>query len=263
MVNKRGSKQAQVTIFVIIALVIVVAIGIVFAIKKMMVQSGEILADPKENPKEYVRGCTRIAMKAAEKNIMPKGGFSNPTEYIFFNKTKISWLCYTQFEKQLCINQHPALGNEIEKEIKTIILPEVKKCFDKVKSELSQNNYQEGELTLEVSIEPKKIIAKINKKITYTSNSQQNSIETFDTSISSPTYDFVRMSMEIVNTEVSCSCSAGDTCNADVVEITRENPAYELRKFITGDSEEIYTIKEIATGKEFNAAIRNCVPKIP
>ncbi|MDP7521220.1 MAG: hypothetical protein QF567_03225, partial [Candidatus Pacearchaeota archaeon] len=50
-------------------------------------------------------------------------------------------------------------------------------------------------------------------------------------------------------------------CNFDELGYNILHPQYDVRKFITGNSDIIYTIKDIGTEEDFVFAIRSC--KLP
>jgi hypothetical protein len=250
------NKKVQITIFVIIAIVLVVSIALIF----IFVQKPSIKISP-ENPgtiKSYIEKCARDATEEAEKLVIPQGGFLEPSSYLLYNDTKVAWLCYTPFNKQLCSNRHPMLNKEIEKEIENYIKPKIEGCFNDIKTKLKNYDYKEELLSIDVEILSKNIYVNMTKKITYTKYDRTISLENFDAQIKSPVYDFIRLATEIVNQEVSCDCTR-ETCNADVIALNRLNRDFEISRFITGRNEKIYTIKDILTNKKFNFAVRNCV----
>ena len=246
-------KRSQITIFVILALIIVVIIALIFSLSKTdIVQK---LFGPKD-PVFEIKTCAENSAKLFTEKLMPTGGVLNPPNYLLFNNINAVWMCYTPFENQICINKHPALASEIEKEILDNIQPTIEQCFDALENELE--NYQAGELAFSIEIVPTKIRIKINKQISYTSNEQVVNIENFDTSINSPMYTFVSLTNEVLNQEVSCNCLQ-ETCNADILKMDRENQDFQVKRFVTGNNEKVYTITEKDSGKEFNFAVRNCV----
>ena len=66
-----------------------------------------------------------------------------------------------------------------------------------------------------------------------------------------PIYEFAKISMEIVNQEIRF-------CNFDELGFNILHPKYDIKKFITGDSDIIYNIKDAETGEQFKFAIKSC-----
>lgn len=248
-------KKSQVTIFVIIAIVIIVAIAGAFILIK---KTGTTSLSINENPKAYMENCMKKASEEALKKIIPVGGLLNQDKSFLFNKQKVIFLCYTMLNRELCTNEHPMLNIEIQNQIISDIKPKVEKCFAEVASSLRDYDYKEiaGELKAEIS--PNILIIKSDKKITYTKNEEINSISGFNTRVNSALWDFISLSNKIVNQEVNCDCGV-NSCNADVLKLSLENPEFEIEHFVAGSEEEVYSIKELLTEQIFNIAIRNCV----
>jgi len=253
------SKKGQLSLFIIIAIIIVVLfIGAFYFIN----QNSE-MQKAKKDPSGYVRtqiqACAEQAAEEAERSVILHGGFSNPTNYMMFNNTKVTFLCYAENNLELCINNHPMLNLEIQKQIESYVKPKLEKCFNDVKEMWKDYNYKEENLVFTTEIQPKELKLNIAKKISFTVSEQTINLETFNTKISSPLYDFVRLTNEIINQELDCNCGQ-EACNAKTVELMKNNQNFEVTKPVySGKSEEVYRITESITGKTFNFAIRNCV----
>jgi len=252
-------KRSQVTVFVIIAIVMIAAIAGTFMLIK---RAGTVSLSPAENPNEYMQDCMKKAADTAIVKIIPSGGLINQNKYFLFNKTQVTYICYTMLDKELCTNEHPMLTTEIQNQIIEEIKPKVEKCFAVVADALSSYDYQEasGELTAEIS--PSLVKIKSAKKISYNKDENAVSIEGFSAQINSALWDFSILSGKIANAEVNCNCGE-ESCNADVLKLSLANPDYELDHFVAGSGEEVYSIREILTGKVFNIAFRNCVKGEP
>ena len=253
------SKRSQVTLFVIIALIIVVLIIAVFLLKNQTQNKISL----KENPSDYVRvsiqKCAEQAGMEAEKLVIIHGGFLSPTNSMAFNGTNISYLCWASQNLELCTNEHPLLNLEIQKEIESYVKPKLEKCFNDVKAQLNSYGYSEGDLILSSEIVPNELKLGITKKISFKINDNSVNLENFDTKIISPLYDFIRITNEIINQELKCNCGF-ESCNAKTVELNRNNQNFDISKPVfTADGREVYLIEELLTGKRFGFAIRNCV----
>jgi len=258
MIKKRKS---QVTVFIIIAIFIVASIIIIFTAlhKPSTGDSGEQAISPSDDPKGYIQKCARDATTPAFKEIIPHGGFFNPTNYVKRSGIEVALLCYTENNYQLCTNVHPVIEKEMEDEMYGYVEPIVQECFEDVKASHARYNYQEEPLNMSIVILPGQIAININKKISYERNDAIVSIDNFDTKINSPAFDFVRITKQIINDEVSCDCLT-ETCNTDIPGLNEMNREYTITKPVySGNGEEIYVIEEDLSGKEFNFAIRNCV----
>ena len=255
-IGEKMNQKAQLTIFVIIAIVIVAAIVAMF----ILIGKQKITAiSPVENPKAYIEDCIKTNTEAILLKIIPVGGLLNPENSFFFSETKVTMICSTIFNNKLCTNNHPMLNSEIENEIALSIKPAVEKCFAKVANSLVGYDYTaETQTDLKAEITPKMLSVKATKKIAYNKGGQAITLEDFNVRFNSGLWDFVSITGEIVNQEIRCNCPS-ESCNADFVKISLENPRYEVGHFVAGSGEEVYSITELDTGQKFNIALRNCV----
>jgi hypothetical protein len=253
------SKRSQITIFIIIAILIIGAIALVFLI--MPKSSNNISADNIGTISSYIDNCATENALKLEKEIIKHSGLFNITgNSMVFNGSKIAFFCYTNSYDVLCNTEYPVLTSEIEEQIYDYLKQKLDKCFENVGERLSKYNYKEEPMVLSVEILPDKIKLNINKKITYTINEQTKAIENFNTAINSPLFEFIRISQEIVNQEVNCDCP-NEACNADINLLNKFNHAdFEITKpLFNSRKEEVYSISEKLSGKQFNFAVKNCV----
>jgi len=259
--KKRGKMNAksQITIFVIIALILVVSIALAFVF--MQPPAAKISAEKPDTTRAYIADCLKDSFEDVEKIVISHGGFLELTnaDSVKFSGKDVLWLCYTSKYEQVCTNKHPMLRVEIEKEIISYVKPQIEKCFLDIKSQLNDYDYKENELVIEANILPRKVYFNITKELSYNIKDRVLTLNNFDSSLNSVLYDFVRLSTEVSNQEVrGCDCSK--TCNADLYQINKENQDFSISKnAMGGDGEEIYVIKETSTAKKFNFAVRNCV----
>jgi len=249
------NKKSQITIFIIIALIIVVSIALVFVLKKPAAQ-GQI--SPIENPKAFVQRCVSGVLEETEANLSAVGGLTDTENKLLNGNIKIAYYCYTPYDGVLCVNEHPMLNKEIEKLILDSAKPKVEKCFSELKSQLAGYDYKEEPMEMNIEINVDSLAAKISKKITYTRNGQIMTAENFDTKINSPLWNFISITGDIMNQELNCDCET-DSCNADMLKLSLDNPDFKITKPENDDRGEIYSIEELDTGKTFSFALRNCV----
>lgn len=252
--NKIRNKSSQITIFVIVALVIIAGMIIYFIAKN----PGEINISPSDNPRGYIDDCVAKALSNVEDSLIKNNGFFDLTGgYINYDNTRVPYYCFASTELSLCTSKHSALSNEIKKEIYSELKPKVDKCFNDVKEQLKNYNYKEGSMNLSIEVTPKKIQIKIIKEISYYKNEQKISFNRFDNFINSPLFEFIFLTNEIVNQELDCRCGE-ESCNADMVKLSMDNREFEITKPYYLNHDEIYSIKEVLSGKKINFAVRNC-----
>ncbi len=257
MENKKANKKGQITIFVIIALILVVGIALIYT----LISGPGAGISYSKNPRAAVELCIRDSVEEAAQLIAENGGqleIDSSMPSIIYDGKSRAFLCHTQNNKELCSGTEPMLAKKIGDGIKDYIAPTVASCFKNLENEFKKYNYQAGETEIDVEILPGNILLKINKEVFYNKGEGQESLNNFDVKLNSPMFEFIRIANRVINDEVNCKCGT-DTCDADTLKISLDNPRFEIKKFTTGGNEEIYRIKETLTKKEFVFAVRNCI----
>jgi len=194
-------KRGQVSIFIIIAIVIVVAaIGIYFIYPRI---TGTPVSS---SPTEFIQNCLEDEIKGNAEQISLNGGSLNPIFYSEYykegEKFNVEYLCYTNENYKQCIMQQPMLKSHIESEIKNSINDRVKKCFDDLENnykkksfavDLKRNNY-------EVVVTPQNIEVILDYDLTLTKGATDKYDE-FIVEIDSNLYRLVNIASEIANGE--------------------------------------------------------------
>ena len=254
--QKKGNR-AQVTIFIILAIVVVSAIVLISFLYIKPSVSRNAFSDPQT----YIQKCIEPIAKEKLNEISEQGGYISPNNFLTYENTKVQYHCYTSQNEQLCTNYEPNLKSQIEKELYNNLQGDVETCFGNLKSSLSGYDYAEEPLSFSVDLVPSGIKFNITKKITISRNEQTKVVSDFHFSLSDPIYDFIRLENRIVNEEVTCNCPE-ESCSADVLALSKENFNFDIRLFISGKNEKVYSLKEINTGRDFMFSVRNCV-KLP
>ncbi len=252
---KTTSKRGQLTIFIIVGIILVVAILMIYSF--VISPSAEI--NPKENPREYILGCMKDALKDSQEKILPQGGYISPSKYIFYDKTKVPYFCYTSAEKQICTILEPMYKNHLQDELEVDSIGKINSCFETLKKSFSTAyEYAESAKEYSIDIQPEKLIAKIDKTITLSKDGDTQELNQFIYEEASPLFDFIIISNDILTKETLCDCEH-ETCSGDVVALSRRNSDYELELFITGTNEKVYSIRDILTNKQLQFSVRNCI----
>jgi len=244
------SKRSQVTIFIILALIIVVAIALIF----VLFRKPTISLSPEDNPQAYIEKCVKDAAEEALDILMPQGSYIEPTNYVLYENNKIGYLCYNTNFYQQCINQEPMLIKHIEQEIIDYIEPKITGCFNSLRGELREKDYEVTMKSMKINAElqPKKVIINIDRVFELVKNKETRSFTKFKTQVLSPVYELSEIALEIVNQEAKF-------CYFEYLGYMIFYPKYNIEKFVTGDDAKIYTLTEIITNKKFKFAIKSCV----
>jgi len=135
------NKKGQVTIFIIVALLIV-AIGALVYILSPGLRSA--IGQESNNPYEYLRTCIEEDAKNNIEIISSQGGSLNPEHYYLYEDSNIEYLCYTNQDYDTCIIQQPLLAQHIQSEIKNSIEGLVSQCFSAMSESFENKGYDVG-----------------------------------------------------------------------------------------------------------------------
>jgi len=245
------NKKAQVAIWIILAILLVVSI-IIFALlsRKPTLTSQELL-----NPKAYIEKCTRQSVNDALDPILEHGGFINPENYKLYETIKVSYLCKNSENVHGCINQHPALLSEIDKEIENYIYPRIYQCFLQLKNELVNRGreFEFGEINLSVDLILGKVIVDVNGEMVITSGEETSKYNGVKVEVISSIYDLANVAVKILNDERKY-------CYFEYVGYMILYPRFSIEKWVMSDNTKIYTISDKESKEKLNIAItsKNC-----
>jgi len=255
MGNKK-SKKSQITIFVIIAMIIVISIAVAFIVIKKPFSGISAM----EDPQVYIAKCVSNSLSEAEETMLIGNGYVNVTDnFILFSlnkpKEKVPYLCQSSEFYKPCINQEPMFAGHVKKEIYDIIKPDVDKCFNDLINILKKASYEIEEANssiLEIEFNKYFIIANMKRNLVLKKGDETRVFTNFEAKINSPLYNLIDTSEKIVNYESTL-------CEFDTINWMNMNRDISIRKFVTGDQTKVYTIKDVDTSKQINIAVRTCV----
>ena len=241
-------KKAQVTIFIILALILIVGVILAF----LLIRKPSIGISDEENPQAYIESCTNEAVEEAVEMLLENGGDLEPKGSVMYNGKELTYLCYNENYYKPCINQRPMLIEHIENEITSYIQPRVSNCFQTLKSELeTRYDVEMGNMELTTELQTKQVVIDIKRDFKMTRGDDVRSFTKFKANLINPIYDLAKLAMEITNQEAHY-------CNFDILGFMIIYPKYDIYKFRTGDSDTIYTVEDLLTNQKFKFAIRSC-----
>lgn len=256
--NQRShSPRGQVTIFIIVAVIIIALVILFFLFKKQIL--GNILPINIDNPERFIEECIDKDVLIALNEISSQGGyFSNPLNKTFTFEDEgvgydISYLCYNQNYYYPCVNQEPLLINHLKEEIKNRITVDVKNCFDKLAETAEDAGYgvEANYDGYDISLQEGKLIIYINGGLSFFKGDSPVDINNLEVAIPTRFYDNALVVQEIVNQEAKY-------CNFEPLGFMMYYQDYDISKFRTGESDKIYTVKSRKTGEWFRFMIRSC-----
>ena len=245
------NKRAQVTIFVIVAIVLVAGLVLLFVVFK---PADIISRQDFDNPESFIDKCVRDSAREKVGIMLPQGGFLEPEDYKLYNDIKVSYLCKNVNFYEPCIVQRPLYITQLQKELKDNIIEDIEACFVELEDELISRNYEisGGDLEIEVVLKPKTVEIEVIRDFSFIKDGISKEFSKFIVVLKSPFYDLAYVANEIVLQE-------SRFCNFDNVGFSLLYNEFDIRKQTLSDSTEVYSIKHKETGAETNIAVRGCV----
>jgi len=251
--NKRREnyKRGQITLFVIIAIVIVAVLIIFF-----------IYALPKikayfSNPQTSLENCFKDSIEKELPKILLAGGTLKPELYFMYEGGMVDYLCYTSEYYKTCVMQKPFIKQDIESQLKTAISADVQKCFDSYTEKLRIKGYvvsvSPEAADLSIQILPKEIVAYLNNQITAKKGEETISYSganLFNAKISSNVYEILMVASSILNFEARY----GDS-NPETYMFYYKNLKVEKKK--QSDGTKVYILTDKNTEEKFKFATRS------
>ena len=243
------SKRSQVTIFIILAIMIVVVLALIFLgtdrVKQVFVPS---------SPIDQFEKCLQEKTKVGLGLISSQGGSVNPENYYLYNDSKVGYLCYTNEYYKKCVTQIPLLKQHMESELKNYIEPGTNECLTELKTVLEKSgsvSYNKPNIT--VNINQGSVLIEIGLDLLINKESQ-TSYKSIKTSFNSNIYNEVMIASSITNWEAKY----GDS---EVVNFMLFYPSLKLEKRRQDDGTKIYIITERESNDKFVFAERsNAIP---
>jgi hypothetical protein len=247
--SSRINKMGQITIFIIIAILIVA--GVILGVYFMGRYSTQ--EPTAQNPQAYIDKCIRDSITPSVEKIIKNGGKIDPNLFILYKSERYNYLCYQKNYYDSCINYYPQLKQIIESEIKKDSEAKVATCFDSLKKELEKEQFSvsKGEMSFSVELVSGKVIAHVETKIEISKGETAQSFSNWGTQIISPVYDLAMIAREIVNQE-------SQFCNFEYNGFMLLYPAYKIKR-ISYNNSRIYEVIDRVSGKDFRFAVRGCV----
>ncbi len=258
MLKNNFNKRGQITIFIIIAVLLVAAIILLFWFYNRDVTP--VQPDAGENPQYNIEHCINSYVEKDVNKLIENSGYikkSNLTKN--FNGQDIPYLCFVPINYARCIVVEPVLIEHLEKEIYNDIKTKIAGCFNNLESEAEKSGYSvnmESGINFSINLIPGDVQTIINKKITLSKAGEVKKFNEFEAKYHSNLYGMAIITQEITRQESSY-------CGSDYANIMRTNTWAEIDKFQTGDDNKIYTIKDTTTNDEIKFAVRGCVLNTP
>lgn len=248
MIKSKG-KKGQVTIFIIIAIIIVglAILLLVPSVRQMIIPSA---------PSEMIpRACVEEAVRDSLNESMMHGGTVNPELYFMYNNETITYLCYTSEWYQRCTMQDPFLLQTVENEAVRDSQPEITKCIDDMITKLENRGYTvktSGTKRADIILFPGKVVVAFNLSMALERGEETQTISgsRLQTEFASSSYQLIMIASSIQNWE------------ARMGEAISENymgyyPNIKVEKKLQDDGTKIYILTDRNTLEKLQFASRS------
>jgi hypothetical protein len=246
--NMKIKKRGQVTIFIIVAIVII-ALGILIYMFYPEIVPG--YGFDEENPSEFVQSCVEDKILEGVEKLSLQGGSLNPGHYILYNSEKIEYLCYSSEYYATCVMQQPMLKEHVESEIKNYIESTVEDCFDDLEESYRKKGYtvnlKRGETDVELL--PKRIVTSFNNSLTLTKEEVEN-YDSIRVVVNNNLYELVSVAKSILNWEARY----GD---AETTIYMNYYHDLKVEKKKQSDGSTVYILTDRNNGNKFQFASRS------
>ncbi len=246
----RGARnnKGQVTIFIILAIVIVVLGVIIYA---FLPQIRSTIGSELQSPQVYLQSCLEDEIEDAVYDLSLQGGSLNPEFYYLYDESKLQYLCYTSENYEFCNPQVPFLKKSVEKEIKDSISADANECLNSLEQTYKRKGYdtQLKKGSLEVELLPQRVLVTLNSELTLKKKSSE-SYEKFNIILDNNIYELVSLSASVVEKEASQG-------EVDILIYMMAYPKYKLEKLEQSDGTRVYIFTERNKENKFQFAVRS------
>jgi hypothetical protein len=257
MIRKEG-KKGQVTIFIIIAILLVALCILVYLYYPKII--GSFNTETK-NPSTYIKDCVQKDLQENIDTISLQGGsfvVDKNTGYFYKKEGEdgnyVKYLCYTGSNEinTPCINQEPFLTEHVQKEILNSINSEIITCFDALVKSYDKKGYEVNlkNGTPSVQIIPNVISTNFNRTLTLKKGDETETYRTFEINLNSNLYEMLEDAKNIVVWEMIVGNSVPEA-------YMYNNPYIRVEKHRKDNDVNVYVLTDINTEDSFRFAVRS------
>jgi hypothetical protein len=241
-----SSKRSQITVFIILAICIVIVLFFIFTSKSDIVS-----IFVKEPPNLEIEKCLQNSAKQGIETLSNSGGEINPKNNYFYNGNNISYICYTNEYYSPCVMQKPMLKEEIEAELKKFIQSDTEECINAIKTSYERKGYNVNMKKPEIKIDIIPNNVKIVAEIDFEMNKETSQVyKQIKTEVSSHLYNFIMIGLSIASWEARY----GDS---ETMNYMYYHPELKVEKKMRSDGTKIYILTDRNSLDRFIFAIRS------
>ena len=237
-------KRSQVTIFIIVAIIIVAAALIYF----LYIQPNYVAPG---GGKLDFESCVEDAVEEEVETLGKQAGFANPEFFYLYQDEKIGYLCYTNLYHKPCIMQKPFLKQHFEEQLRMAASEEVKRCYESSINELKAQGYDvvSGVPDFEIALNPGGIVGRIDAPTSVTKQTTK-AYKTFIVEMNSELYDMLMIATSLLQYEAKYGDSSIDS-------LMIFYPSIVIDKIKRDDGTTVYIIQDKQLKTKFQFASRS------
>lgn len=244
----QNNKRGQITVFVIIAILIIAVLGFIFYpnIKKFIAPTiTDFLPDE----------CMQEGVQDVLNQTLMRGGLMKPELYFRYYNETLNYLCYTSEWYKTCVMQTPLLKQTIENEVNANAKAKMKSCIDTMEKNLEGRGYSvttSGTKESTMTIVPKKIVISSDVSLTLQKGEDTSTIPAsrMTTEFDSNIYELIMIASSIQNYEARYGDSSIDTYMGIY-------PNIKVEKYKQDDGTKVYIITDRDTDEKLQFATRS------
>ncbi len=243
-----SNKKGQATIFIIIALIIVVLGVLIYMFFPKIKTTFGVQT---ENPNSFLKLCLEDDLQKTIEMVSLQGGSLSPELNYSYKGDEVAYLCYTNEYYDKCTMQQPFLREHIETEIEKDIQEKVDSCFDDLEKSFKSQGYKVS-LTrkgFNVQLLPKKVRLNFDSELSLKKQDVQM-YDSLSSSFKSELYRFTTIALSILNWEA---------VYGDVMTTPYMNYDHDLKveKLKQSEGSTIYILTDRPSEKKFRFASRS------
>lgn len=247
MFNKRG----QVTIFIIVAIVIVGIAALIYLLAPSLGFSSS-----SNNPNEFIRTCLEDEFRNNIEKISLQGGELEPEHYMEFNNVPVTYLVYASQYGQPGTLKYPLLRQHIKQELENAMSPVIQNCFNSIRTSFEEKGYsvelESGKAN--VKILPKQVLLETNYTVYITKN-DKTKYDNFNVLVNNNLYELLNIVMNMIE-----FASNKNFCGIEPNLYMTAYPNIKVEEPVLSndDSSKIEIVSERNSGDKFQFAWRSC-----
>jgi len=195
-------KKGQVTVFIIVGIILLIAVGMVFYIYGDRLRVGPEVkfdAGQVEPLKNYVEQCIEREGGEVIKLVSEHGGRIEPEFGYYYGEEKVAYLCYTE-EFMPCENKMPFIRKEIEKEMNAHLAGRIKECVDL--DSFKDYEIQEGEMKVSTSVGDENVLVVVDYPLTLSKGNSVMSQDKFSHNFKVSLGRLADVASDVVDSEI-------------------------------------------------------------